>query len=170
MSGTSADGIDVALVRISGRAPFPFRSNLKDIIMCGSLLRVREAILRLANGGATTTAEISQLNFLMGEEFAAAAVAACKRWRVPSASNWVDRVARADDFSSGTRQRDFLGDAASWRRRCRSGSRALLRRGRASRRLAIFVPRIWQRAGKGRRWCRLWIICFTAIASWGAWR
>jgi len=45
--------------------------------------RVRGAILRLANGGATSTAEISQLNVLLGEEFAAAALAACKRWRVP---------------------------------------------------------------------------------------
>jgi anhydro-N-acetylmuramic acid kinase len=44
---------------------------------------VRQAILRLANGGATTTAEISQLNFLLGEEFAAAAIEACKQWRLP---------------------------------------------------------------------------------------
>ena len=44
---------------------------------------VRAAILRLANGGATSSAEISQLNFLLGEEFAAAALAACRRWRVP---------------------------------------------------------------------------------------
>ena len=44
---------------------------------------VRAAILRLANGVATTTAEISQLNFLLGEEFAAAAIAACAKWRVP---------------------------------------------------------------------------------------
>jgi anhydro-N-acetylmuramic acid kinase len=39
--------------------------------------------LRLANGDSTTTAEISQLNFLLGEEFARAAIAACKQWRVP---------------------------------------------------------------------------------------
>ncbi len=45
--------------------------------------RVRHAILRLANGGATTTAEISQLNFLLGEEFAGAAIQACRHWRLP---------------------------------------------------------------------------------------
>ncbi len=39
--------------------------------------------MRLANGAPTTTAEISQLNFLLGEEFARAAIAACKKWRVP---------------------------------------------------------------------------------------
>ena len=33
---------------------------------------VREAILRVANVGATTSAEISQLNFLLGELFARA--------------------------------------------------------------------------------------------------
>jgi len=79
MSGTSADGIDVALVHISGRvatlenfAAFPFPS------------RVREAILRLGEGRPVTTGEISQLNFLLGEIFADAALAACKKFRVTS--------------------------------------------------------------------------------------
>src|SRR5580693_7918831 len=82
MSGTSADGIDVALVRISG-APPSLSVKFEGHHHVRFPARVRGAILRLANGGATTTAEISQLNFLLGEEFAAAAVAACKRWRVP---------------------------------------------------------------------------------------
>ena len=82
MSGTSADGIDVALVRISG-APPSLSIKFEGHHHVRFPVRVRDAILRLANGGATTTAEISQLNFLLGEEFGAAAVAACKRWRVP---------------------------------------------------------------------------------------
>jgi anhydro-N-acetylmuramic acid kinase len=76
MSGTSADGIDVALVRATGRgaslenfASFPFRPA------------VQKAILRLAEGRPVTTSEISQLNFLMGEVFADAALAACKKFR-----------------------------------------------------------------------------------------
>ena len=82
MSGTSADGIDVALVRISGAPPtivtkFEGHHHLRFPAV------VRDAILRLANGAATTTAEISQLNFLVGEEFARAAIAACKKWRLP---------------------------------------------------------------------------------------
>jgi anhydro-N-acetylmuramic acid kinase len=81
MSGTSADGIDVALARISG-APPALAVKFEGHYHARFPARVREAILRLANGGATTTAEISQLNFLLGEEFAAAAVTACKRWRV----------------------------------------------------------------------------------------
>jgi anhydro-N-acetylmuramic acid kinase len=82
MSGTSADGIDVALVRISG-APPSLSIKLEGHHHVRFPARVRAAILRLANGGTTTTAEISQLNFLLGEVFAAAALAACRRWRVP---------------------------------------------------------------------------------------
>ncbi len=81
MSGTSADGIDVALARISGKPPrlsarfefhhhTPFREH------------IREAILRVANGGASTAADIGELNFVLGEEFARAAIEACKKWRV----------------------------------------------------------------------------------------
>ena len=77
MSGTSADGIDVALVRKNGRtatlenfAAFPFPRN------------AQKAILDLAEGHAVATGEISQLNFLLGELFAEAALAACRKFRV----------------------------------------------------------------------------------------
>ena len=84
MSGTSADGIDVALARISG-APPHLNAELEHSAAIPFPRGVREAILRLANGGATTTAEISQLNFLLGELFASAAREACRRFRVPLA-------------------------------------------------------------------------------------
>jgi anhydro-N-acetylmuramic acid kinase len=82
MSGTSADGIDVALANVSGAPPnlaacfeghyhVPFPGYL------------RATILRLANGKATTTAEISELNFLLGEQLAKAAIRAARSWRVP---------------------------------------------------------------------------------------
>ena len=80
MSGTSADGIDVALVRVAGRkvslenfAAFPFPRG------------VQKSILNLGEGGPVTTREISQLNFLLGEIFAGAALTACKKFRVPPA-------------------------------------------------------------------------------------
>jgi len=82
MSGTSADGIDVALANISG-APPRLAAKLEGHYHWAFPKMVRGAILRLANGAPTTTAEISQLNFLLGEEFAAAAIAACAKWRVP---------------------------------------------------------------------------------------
>ena len=81
MSGTSADGIDVALARIDG-APPSLSAKFEAHHHASFPAPVRKAILRLANGAATATAEISQLNFLLGEEFARAAIAACKRWRM----------------------------------------------------------------------------------------
>ena len=77
MSGTSGDGIDVALVRVSGR-----KARLENFAALPFPDRVREAILRLGEGRATTTREISQLNFLLGEVFADAALAACRKFRV----------------------------------------------------------------------------------------
>jgi anhydro-N-acetylmuramic acid kinase len=82
MSGTSADGIDVALARISGSPP-KLSVRLEGHHHAAFPAPVRKAILRLANGGPTTAAEISQLNFLLGEEFARAAISACKSWRIP---------------------------------------------------------------------------------------
>jgi len=82
MSGTSADGIDVALARIEGAPP-----RLSARVEAHHHVRLdrtmRDTILRIANGATTTAQEIGELNFLLGEEFAAAAIAACKRWRVP---------------------------------------------------------------------------------------
>jgi anhydro-N-acetylmuramic acid kinase len=82
MSGTSADGIDAALVYIGGAADRLYAKFEKHHHITFPR-RVREAILRLANGAATTTGEVSQLNFLIGEEFARAAREACSAWRVP---------------------------------------------------------------------------------------
>jgi len=82
MSGTSADGIEVALVKISG-APPNLAARLEGHHHVDLPGYVRGTILRLANGNKTTTAEISELNFLLGEAFARAAIAACKKWRVP---------------------------------------------------------------------------------------
>jgi anhydro-N-acetylmuramic acid kinase len=82
MSGTSADGIDIALVRISG-APPAISAKFEAHHHVAFPSRVRAAILRIANGAQTTAAEISQLNFLLGAEFARATIEACKRWRVP---------------------------------------------------------------------------------------
>jgi anhydro-N-acetylmuramic acid kinase len=82
MSGTSADGIDVALVEIDG-APPALAAKFEAHHHCSLPGRVRQAILRIANGDPTTSAEISQLNFLLGEEFARAAIAACRQWSLP---------------------------------------------------------------------------------------
>jgi anhydro-N-acetylmuramic acid kinase len=74
MSGTSADGIDAAIVRLSG-APPALNAKLEAHHHVGFAPNVRAQVLRLANGGATTTAEVSRLDFVLGEEFARAAIA-----------------------------------------------------------------------------------------------
>jgi anhydro-N-acetylmuramic acid kinase len=82
MSGTSADGIDAALVRISGEPP-AIVAKFEAHYHAPFIPLVREAVLRLANGAPTTTAEISRLDFVLGEEFARAALAACKSSGTP---------------------------------------------------------------------------------------
>ncbi|MFI5057656.1 MAG: anhydro-N-acetylmuramic acid kinase [Candidatus Acidiferrales bacterium] len=81
MSGTSADAIDVALARISGSPP-----NLNAKLLGHISLRIppaiRKEILHVAEQRAVTAGELSQLNFLLGELFAGAALAACRRFRV----------------------------------------------------------------------------------------
>src|SRR5262249_54552204 len=82
MSGTSADGIDVALARISG-APPQLRADLvghASVKLPGAL---RKEILHVAEGHAITANELSQLDFRLGEVFAEAAVSASKKLRVP---------------------------------------------------------------------------------------
>jgi len=133
MSGTSADGIDVALARVEEEkyAGDCFKSSLSDKInprvegteedsgrtilnthfsqnrrrrmhpqhqgrwnltkvkselvahaTMAMKAAVRKEVLRIAEGGDCTARDISELNFRVGEEFAAAAVAACEKFRV----------------------------------------------------------------------------------------
>jgi anhydro-N-acetylmuramic acid kinase len=81
MSGTSADGINVALVRIQGRGlrsrfellahyEFPYPAN------------VRRAVLATMNAGSASVAHLSRLNFLLGELYADAVRAAQRRARL----------------------------------------------------------------------------------------
>ena len=74
MSGTSLDGIDVAIVDIRGRAvrTLGFRSTPYPEA-------VRLAILEVSNA-ATTTAAISRLNYRLGELYARAVKAAIERY------------------------------------------------------------------------------------------
>jgi anhydro-N-acetylmuramic acid kinase len=78
MSGTSADGIDVALVRVAGR-----KASLENFAAFPFPRGVQKFILKLGEGRPVTTGEISQLNFLLGEIFANAALAACKKFHIP---------------------------------------------------------------------------------------
>jgi anhydro-N-acetylmuramic acid kinase len=81
MSGTSADGIDVALARISG-APPGLTAKLIGHTSVKLPVALRKEILHVAEGRLITANELSQLNFRLGEVFADAALSACTRFRL----------------------------------------------------------------------------------------
>jgi anhydro-N-acetylmuramic acid kinase len=81
MSGTSADGIDVALADVNGTPP-----KLRTRLVAHASRRMpdglRKQVLRIAEGANCTAADISQLNFRLGMAFAEAAISACREFRV----------------------------------------------------------------------------------------
>jgi anhydro-N-acetylmuramic acid kinase len=81
MSGTSLDGIDVAIVEISGRG-WAKRIRTLAFRTVPYPEDVRQAILSVSNA-ATHTATISRLNFLLGELYAEALRLTARRARIP---------------------------------------------------------------------------------------
>src|SRR5437773_6984356 len=77
MSGTSVDGVDVAIVDIEGPRihAVTFRSKPYSASM-------RRAILEVSDT-ATTTGSISRLGFRLGEVYAKAVIETCRRAQVP---------------------------------------------------------------------------------------
>jgi anhydro-N-acetylmuramic acid kinase len=82
MSGTSADGIDVVLARISG-APPNLNAKLLNHASVKFPSALRKEILRVAEQQPITAGNLSQLNFRLGELFGDAAIAACRAFRMP---------------------------------------------------------------------------------------
>ncbi len=78
MSGTSADGVDVALTEIAG-----FGWNTKVRLRAFQTVAypppVRRQILQIAGGASISVSNISQMNFLLGELFARAFQSACRK-------------------------------------------------------------------------------------------
>ncbi len=81
MSGTSADGVNVALTRIQGRG---FRSRLELLAhyQFPYPVEVRRALLATMNASSAAVADLSRLNFLLGELYADAVRAALRRARL----------------------------------------------------------------------------------------
>jgi len=81
MSGTSADGIDTALVKIGG-APPNLKINLLNHMHQAFPPQIREEILHVAEQNPLTPREFSQLHACLGRLYAGAALAACKKFRI----------------------------------------------------------------------------------------
>ena len=81
MSGTSADGVDVALTEIAG-----FGRNTKVRLRAFQTVAyptpVRRRILQIAGGASVSASDISQMNFLLGELFARAVQSACSKAKI----------------------------------------------------------------------------------------
>jgi anhydro-N-acetylmuramic acid kinase len=76
MSGTSADGIDAVVAEISGSGP-RLRANVKAHVHTPFSSALRQHILKVCLHG--TVAEICELNFVLGEHFSQAALAAIRK-------------------------------------------------------------------------------------------
>ena len=83
MSGTSVDGIDVALVRIAASiTDNAAHARLENFMTVPFPSAVRAEVLRIAEGTRVSPGEISQLNFRLGRAFGEAALHACRKFRV----------------------------------------------------------------------------------------
>jgi anhydro-N-acetylmuramic acid kinase len=81
MSGTSVDGIDASLVRISG-APPRLEIKLLHHTAIPFPAAVCKEILRVAEQNPITSGELSQLHSRLGHIYADAALAACKKFHI----------------------------------------------------------------------------------------
>ena len=85
MSGTSADGIDVALVRVEGRPKPSGFSPIKFKYLSHAEFaypaKVRRAVLAAMNAPAARVADLARLNFLLAELYAEAVLETQKSFR-----------------------------------------------------------------------------------------
>ena len=80
MSGTSADGIDVALVKISASDSAPPKLKLLAHHAVSYPRALRQAVLAAMDAKQTSTAELARLNWRLGIAYAEAIVAAADKY------------------------------------------------------------------------------------------
>ena len=82
MSGTSVDGINVALVRLSGRGQECPRYTLLGHAGYPFPAPIRRAILAMMNAELAHVADLARLNFLLGELYAEAVAKTARKHRL----------------------------------------------------------------------------------------
>ncbi len=81
MSGTSADGVDAALCRITGHGTATKVEQL-GFVFDPFDTQVRDEILRLAGGKEATAADFCRINFLLGRLYAETSLRLCREYGV----------------------------------------------------------------------------------------
>ena len=81
MSGTSADGVDAALCRITGHGT-DSSTELLGFYFRPFEDNIRQEILRLAGGHAANAADFCKMNFLLGTLYSETALELCRRMDV----------------------------------------------------------------------------------------
>jgi len=164
MSGTSADGINVALVQLSARGQECPRYMLLAHEEYPFPSPVRRAILAAMNAELARVADLARLNFLLGELYAEAVAKAARKHRVK-----LDLVGCHGQtlYHQGVAER-FLGRklAVTWQ----TGEGAVIAARLGCRWSPIFVPPTWRRAAKVLRSSLFLIIFFIATGAWGGLR
>src|SRR5690349_22979387 len=79
MSGTSADGINVALAELAGERP---RLKLLGHLEFPFQAAVRQTILAAMNAERARVADLARLNFLLGQLYGGAVLAAARKFKV----------------------------------------------------------------------------------------
>jgi len=166
MSGTSADGIDIALARISGVPP-RVKARLLNHTAVKFPAQVRAEILRVAEQRAITAGELSQLNFRLGQLFADAAKTACKRFRVAVSS--LDLIGSHGQtiFHQGV-PANYLGAPTNSTLQIGEGSVIAAQTGVTT--VADFRPADMAVGGQGAPLCRTRTIFYIAIGNLSALR
>ena len=178
MSGTSADGINVALVRIDERLDPKRRSSLSRPNLRGRVAgshtirflghaqfpypaKVRVAVLAAMNAESARVADLARLNFLLGELYADAVLATERRFRVTAALVGC----HGQTLYHQGEPRPFLGRkvAATWQ----TGEAAVIAARWACRLFPIFVRQTWPQAARARRWFLILISCSSMIQKVG---
>ena len=81
MAGTSLDGVDAALVQLTGSWERP-KVKLLKFATVAYPAALHDRLLYIAGGGLTNAADVSELNFRVGEAFGRAALQVCRNARL----------------------------------------------------------------------------------------
>ena len=159
MSGTSADGINVALVRFQTRRGASGKPTLIGHAEYPYAVNIRRAVLAAMNAQSASVADLSRLNFLLGELYADAVLATQKRFRVKA-----DLVGcHGQTIYHQGESAPYLGRtvAVTWQ----TGEGAVVAARVGAPCVSDFRPADMAVGGKGAPLVPFLIICFTATAA-----